>query len=309
MKENQLLQKALIAFTLIAITACEKQDITVSENQLENKIVTTGISSEPAKINGKTYVFKNTMDAFKLKGVYADHTNGAPWLRINQGIVKVENSSKTYIAMKVERSTDPGDYFYIMCENLDIPGTNSDKYIAYDYSDENAEKYGLLYDWDEANNLSGTVYMDLPMVYNGVEYPQYTSRCYARLPNRTDIEYLLGGSIGSLPSTGTSPSADPARKYYDAFVGGLGAENEAYDITLVGYANNMDATPQRFFGMQKYTKLWTADEFSPGDAVYPLSIDRVSNSGTIYNYVAFINVAHAKRYGMVVRYVFEPSVN
>jgi uncharacterized protein (TIGR02145 family) len=309
MKKNQMLQLALIAFILIAITACEKQDITVSENKLESKIVTTGNNSEPATINGVKYVFESKMDAFKLKGVYADHTNGAPWLRIKQGIVKVENSSKTYIAMQILRSTDPGDYFYIMCENLDIPGTNSNKYIAYDHSDENAEKYGLLYDWDEANNLSSTVYMDLPMVYNGVEYTQYTSRCYARLPNRNDIEYLLGSTIGNLPSNGTSPSADPAKMYYDAFVGGLGAENEAYDITLVGYANNMDYSPQRFFGMQKYTKLWTADLTPAGNAAYPLSIDRVSNSGTIYNYVAFINAGHAKRYGMVVRYVFEPSVN
>jgi hypothetical protein len=309
MKKNKLFQMATLVIIVIAISACEKQDVTISESQLESQVITSGDVSKPAVLDNKTYVYNHSVDLFMLKGVYADHTNGAPWLRIVQDVAKVENSSKTYVTMKVERTTDPGDYFFIMCENLDIPGTNSNSYIAYDFSDENAGKYGLLYDWDEANNLSSTVYMDLPMVYNGVEYTQYTSRCYARLPNQADIEYLLGGSIGSLPSTGTSPSADPAKMYYDAFVGGLGAENEAYDITLVGYANNMDYSPQRFFGMQKYTKLWTADLTPAGNAAYPLSIDRVSNSGTIYNYVAYINAGHAKRYGMVVRYVFEPSVN
>lgn len=307
----KLLLKAMTgcAVALATLVSCSKEEPTYPSQIIENGTVHAGHVNTPAVIDGKTYVYNHPAKKEKLKGVYADHLNGAPWLRVTPGIAKVDGSNKTYQTMKVVLSDKPGDYFYIMCKNLDIPGSDNDNYLAYDFSSENAEKYGLLYDWNEANNLGLKVFMDLPMVYDNVEYPEYTSRCFGHLPSRDDIEALLGvSSVGHLPSNGTSPSASSESKYYDAFVGGLGAENEAYDLTLVGYANNMDYPPQRFFGMQKHTKLWTSEESSSNGA-YPLSIAREENNGTILNYVAYINVGHAKRYAMVVRYVFKPAIN
>ncbi len=305
--KNKLMKyiSKIFIFSVLAgmfFTSCQKEELQIENTE---KVITQGENFEPAVINGQELVFNYTKN--RDKGVYADHSNSSiGWWYVETRNAYVDNSSKTYVCMKVRRSETDGDYFYIMCENLDITGRDG-HYIAYEYNSTYQSKYGLLYDWEEANNLKLKVYMNLPMVYQGVEYPNYTARCNARLPNFEDIKYLLGEtSIASLPENGTAPSANPNKKYYDAFVGGLGATNES-EYTLVGYANNMDYTPQYFFGMQKRTKLWTSVE-EVSNSAYPLSIDREDDSGNIYDYVAYVNVAHAKRYALVVRYVFDPPV-
>ncbi len=247
------------------------------------------------------------------RGFFGPHNDpeNYPFYYVEEGQANVLGASKKYVTMKVVRNPDvPGDYFYVMCENLNITGSDyGNNYIAYDFDNEYAEEYGYLYSWNEAMRLANKVYMELPMVYNGVEYSNGKIKCFGKLPSRDDLQYIFNQNVPFLPEQMEGLTANTALKYYDAFVTGLDI-NDNSKYTTVGYADNMKywkenpqaADYQRFFEKGIEGSFWTSDQ--NGAFAYPLMITRNYNKF----FLAYINVACAKEYGMSVRYVFYPPV-
>lgn len=71
-----------------------------------------------------------------------------------------QNTNYSIKVLRVDRKSEPGKYFYVMIDNLDVKLDTA----CWAYADipSNANKYGRLYTWHAANALASQITMWLP---------------------------------------------------------------------------------------------------------------------------------------------------
>lgn len=242
--------------------------------------------------------------------------------------------------LRVDRKSEPGKYFYVMIDNLDVKLDTA--CWAYANNEAYVQKYGRLYTWYAANALAKEITLLLP-VYDKNNPTQKKlrgrippTRQKARLISRQDIcDILECDAIGNLPEN--SYSLDDLYDlsfndshgglplyYYDVFVGGLeGPTGNSIDYSrgersLAGgrgsYQQPQWAWPYYdgngwFNSLNKEGFFHTndSDYSDPSIASYVFRIEREDVDGSKFNYSAFINSMTKHGGAVSVRYVFEPQ--
>jgi uncharacterized protein (TIGR02145 family) len=303
MLKNVFKSVLFLAAMSLFFVACQKSENETPTKPVSDDIVKSGVSDQPAIINGAMYQFEFQKSTKIKKGRVQ---NESTW--ITTDIAKVIGSTEQYQTMRVDRPN--GSYFYVMIENLRY-NPNSNGSWVYDNNPSNALVYGRLYNWQAAYDLKSKVYMQLPKTVNGVT--RVLNR-YAALPSIQDIKDILETTqnISNLPETGTDIEGGENvwNYYYDAFVSGLAltADSTIANRTLGGLRDNVDVAPtnMEFRMINKIGKFWLNESSNPeGTSHYPLSVENFYQNRANY-YMAYINVAHDNRYGLSVRYVFYP---
>ena len=329
---------ATMAVAMLCGTACqEEEEIKVSNETITNVVVN---KDSILTIDGKRMEWKFSLPERKKsisKGVLIDETSYYNQYIQDQypdrkltDIVKFSYKSKEYEfkVLRVDRKSDPGKYFYVMIDNLDVKLDTA--CWVYGDDERNAKKYGRLYTWYAANALAKKITMGLPkyknnhpILRNDKDTILFPTK--GRLISTKDIlDIIECNTIGNLPKNGFSVddidmTDDYAMLYYDVFIGGLdGPLNGTPDYsrgekTLGGYRNTFRQDPMYwnywingwYTGLNQVAYIWLKDEAAYGTCHYPLEIDYDDD----YNYVAMINAGHEDKYGFSVRYVFEPIYN
>ena len=336
----------LVAF---AMSACDKEEpdiSTVRSDVSTAPVVMEGYVRQPIEINGKKmeWTFPARQKSLS-KGILVDEANWyallEPYLKVDYGSdyqlidtvnFDYHNTNYSVKVLRVDRKSEPGKYFYVMIDNLNVPMDTA--CWAYADNNSNASTYGRLYTWNAANALTPYITMNLPIysednptvpLFGGFKLP-----VQAKLPSHQDIcDIIECDTIGHLPfygykinqnntapTHGVSPPLPQRLYYYDVFVGGL--EGSGYTDytrglhTLGGFRNTYQQAPMYwdtwvngwYTGLNNTAFIWLRDQYFPGDPFHePLEI----NYNNDYNYTAFINADHWDQYGFSVRYVFEPQ--
>ena len=148
--------------------------------------------------------------------------------------------------LRIDRKSEPGKYFYVMIDNLDVQMDTA--CWAYADNTRNVKKYGRLYTYYSAAALANKITMPLH-VYNGNNPTEKLIDSKipikARIPSRQDIcDIIECNAIGNLPSNGYNitdqydyqdhPIIGMPMFYYDIFVGGLEGPDE--DDNAIDYS-------------------------------------------------------------------------
>lgn len=317
MKNNYLYIFLLFSLCVI-ISSCKDEDYDVkiksSDNPHDNQLINKEF--EVAELDGQKLEWitpvTNKKQNSLSKGIIATET-----ILDTKTARLLSDPLTTYTVIRVDRFSQPGKYFYVMIDNLDIPIDTA--CWAYDDNELNAIDHGRLYTYNSAVALSSRVVVDLPVVINGVERGVFPTP--GRLPNMTDIcDIIQCSSIGSTPESGYDLNQELDNNvynyyfnfYYDAFVAGLeycnGDKTCGYK-SLGGYRDTEYAGfPASYNRINEEGYFWTSE--TPGSPIdhYPLQIQHKYMGEETYYYSAFINVASWNQYGFSVRYVFEPVI-
>jgi len=312
MKKLLFLSICIISVCL-SFSSCEDEKIEIVDN--DNFCNNSSLSQfEVVEINGKKLEWSfRCVDKGNIlsKGIIFDET----WLQTKEAYLLSDPSYK-YTVIKVNRTSEPGKYFYVMIDNLDVPIDTA--CWAYNNQESNVALHGRLYTYNTAQLYSKRIVVKLPIVKNGVEIGEFPTP--GRLPNMTDIcDIIQSPSIGNLPDRGYDLYDELSNNlyngdfnfYYDAFIAGLQDRN--YDKTsgyksLGGYRDTpYHNAPEKFGGINEAGYFWTS-ESTPDNSHYPLEIEYKHNGKETYFYSAFVNSACWNKYGFSVRYVFEPVV-
>ncbi len=328
---------ATMAVAMLCGTACqEEEEVKVSNETITNVVVN---KDSVLTIDGKRMEWNFPLPERKKsisKGVLMDETEYYQTLQeilsdrklidiVTYSYKKIEYKFKV---LRVDRKTEPGKYFYVMIDNLDVKLDTA--CWAYGDDERNVKKYGRLYTWYAANALAPKIKMGLPRYKNNS--PMLTTKgdtilfpTKGRLLSSKDVlDIIECNAIGNLPKNGHTiddidDSSDYPMYYYDIFIGGLdGPKNAIPDYsrgekTLGGFRNTFRQNQMYwdywingwYTALNKEAYIWLKDEAAFGTCHCPLEIDYNDD----YNYVAMINAGHADAYGFSVRYVFEPIYN
>ena len=232
--------------------------------------------------------------------------------------------------LRVDRKSEPGKYFYVMIDNLNVALDTA----CWAYADNvsNVSTYGRLYTWPAANALATQISMQLP-VYSATNPTQQISGVPAQLVqaqilSQQDVcDIIECDTIGHMPEYGYSVicnlSSAPGHGilnmplfYYDVFVGGLAWSGHIdYTLghhTLGGFRNTIQQDPMYweywvngwYTGINTKAFIWLRDR--SGSETHPFHYPLVIEYNNNYNYSAYVNAGHWDKYGYSVRYIFEP---
>ncbi|MBR4324520.1 MAG: hypothetical protein IKP73_03215 [Bacteroidales bacterium] len=336
----------LVAF---AMSSCDKDgpEVTTPPDDVSvGTVVMEGHTRQPIEIDGKKqeWTFPARQKSLS-KGILVDEATLYPLVENN--VLKPQygsdyklidtvnfvhnNTNYSIKVLRVDRKSEPGKYFYVMIDNLNVQLDTA--CWAYADSNSNASTYGRLYTWHAANALAPQITMDLP-VYSATNPTEKlmngdTNPVEAKILSRQDVcDIIECDAIGNMSYNGYTiddniyapPHGTPPLFplfYYDVFVGGLeysGYKDYSRGLhTLAGFRNTIQQDPMYwntwvygwYTGKNTTAFIWLRNRSgSSNDPFhYPLEIDYDED----YNYTAFINAAHWDQYGFSVRYVFEPT--
>lgn len=332
---------AIMVIAVISLSACDKdveQSIFVSTNDtLTNKVS----NNNPIVIDGKEQKWTFSLGREKLsKGVVMDEATYYSDTKDNfdEDYKLLDTISflykKTKYSLKllrVDRKSEPGKYFYVMIDNLNVKLDTA--CWAYERDEKNVRMYGRLYTWFAANALSKKIMMKLPVYKkNNPTEKLFATKLpvHARLLSRQDVcDIIECDAIGHLPSNGYTIERQIADLdenlhgyfyiplfYYDVFVGGLeGPKDDIYDYSrgeriLAGYKDSPIFDDNKFDLIKKEGLIWLKDRiidsFTDEQCEhFPLQISRDGLDGETYS--AYINCGFGNLHAFSVRYVFEPQ--
>ena len=349
---------ALIAVMFAGITACEDEVVHTSSDETEavdehvavaddGVLVVDGKRMEwtlPARqkglskgiiMNEKEY-YEDSYYISQLQDAYND-PNYSILKTISYTHRDRFNQTKTYTLklLRIDRWTEPGKYFYVMLDNLNVKLDSA--CWAYGDDESYVNTYGRLYTWNAANALAKKITMRLPAYKadNPIEKLGSTSLTVrARLLSIQDWKDIVGCdntkdySVYDEIDAQGHPFIGMPMYYYDAFVGGLegpgedeGADHTRGFHTLAGMRNS-EISDQRYWNewingwynlMHREGRLWLNDGVvlpKPyRNSYYALIINTQPSLYTpvAYDYKAWIPNTYLDNYGYSVRYVFEPQ--
>ncbi|MBO7441163.1 MAG: hypothetical protein J6U21_15935 [Bacteroidales bacterium] len=341
---NKYFVKIAIVLFLVAfaMSACDKDEpdvSTVRSDVSTAPVVMEGIARHPIEIDGKKMEWKLPARQKSLsKGIIANEAGLYPLMSPVLGYKLIDtvnfvyhNTNYSVRVMRVDRKSEPGKYFYVMIDNLNVQMDTA--CWAYADNSSNASTYGRLYTWNAANALTPYITMDLP-IYSADNPTDpllggFTFPTPAKILSWQDVcDIIESDTIGHLPVYGYTVDQNvyaPGHGslglplyYYDVFVGGLewsGYKDYTRGLhTLAGFRNTYQQDPMYwsvwvngwYTYLNEVALIWLRDQSplaGPNDPFhYPLEIDYDED----YNYTAFINAMHWDQYGFSVRYVFEP---
>lgn len=332
-----------------SFSSCEN-DINEFESEKKQSSTTDNLENNPLVIDGKKMEWNFSLKPRKLtKGMLVNEADYYEeiigFLRQAYGDNKYKlidsinftykNQNYIFKVLRVDRKSEPGKFFYVMIDNLDVRLDSA--CWAYGDNESNVKKYGRLYTWDAANAFANEISMRLPVYdVNNPMQKKYKGTLKmpvkARLLSRQDIlDIIECDAIGDLTKNGYTlddleeqcwnnihANVGPLF-YYDVFVGGLDCSNvDGRDYaqgehTLGGMRNTYQQPKWAwsdwngdgwYKGLNENSKIWTSEGYA--DVHYPLQIERKYQEN-LYEYSAFINsMLHSNDFGYSVRYVFEP---
>lgn len=311
---------AILSFAILSGTSCQDEEVKVSnENFTKGNVSEIFDNDSVLTIDGKRMEWKISEPTNKTKlskGFRMNLSNPNLAFELTFGTATyTKDSSKKYKTMKVYRRNDPGKYFYVMVENLDVKLDTA--CWAYDRDESNVEQHGRLYTWNAANTVAQQLTMELP-VYNPKGKQIGTMDRPGRLLSLEDVlDIFAMDSIGHLPEYGydVDQCVDDWCFYYDAFI--FGVENAHSDVSkgysvLGGIKVGNSINNQyygAFTGLNNYGSFWMGhgESWIKG-AHYDFQIKKQYDGfDRRLNYVAFINSMIDNRHGLSVRCVFEPK--
>lgn len=349
---------SLLLSVSFALNACDK-DITELETNNNQPTVNEGVENSPIVIDGKKMEWHFSLKPRTLtKGMIIDETEYYPnltnLLQIEYGedyklidTLRFTYNKKNYELklLRIDRKSEPGKYFYVMIDNLDVKIDTA--CWAYADNEMNVKKYGRLYTWFAANALANKISMKLPVYKaNNPTEKLITTKLpvKAKLLSYKDVcDIIECDTIGHVPEYGYTINRHQEDQmdddfpkhgmfelpayYFDVFLGGLegSASSNYIDYSrgerILGGYRDVDQAPialwHQWDGNGWYTWLnkrgfiWTRDK--PSNTLsdlkcshYPLCIQQIDNHGRVYNYSAFINSGAGNKHGYSVRYIFEP---
>lgn len=346
---------AVLLVTAFALNSCD-EDVTEVQPKQNETILTEDVEKNPLVIDGKKMEWNFSLQPRKLtKGMLVDEID---WYSYALEVLRAEygddyklvdtlrfsykNQNYEIKLLRVDRKSEPGKYFYVMIDNLDVKLDTA--CWAYGDDERNVSKYGRLYTWNAANALANEISMRLPVYEaNNPTQKKFGGRLQmpvkARLLSRQDIcDIIECDTIGF--NTRTGYTLDDQNEdwvghgmdglplfYYDVFVGGLEGPHDGEPIdysrgehTLGGFRNPHQqpewAWPYWdadgwYIRKDVQAFIWTLEYYkntSIFDSHYTFEISRMTTEHAIDNYSAYINVLSAwNQYGYSVRYVFEPQ--
>ena len=336
----------LVAF---AMSSCDKDapEVAPPQNDVSVKpVVMEGHTTQPIEIDGKKQewtfparqkslskgMIQDEADYYSAIESYLQMEYGSDYKLIDTINFPYHNVNYSIKVLRVDRKSEPGKYFYVMIDNLNVQLDTA--CWAYGDNSSNVGTYGRLYTWHAANALASKITMWLPRysesnptepLLNGRKF-----RVQAKILSRQDVcDIIECDTIGHMPCYGYTIDDNIIPEghgmlslplyYYDVFVGGLEGPNTNEPIdytrglhTLGGYRNTAYQN-HPFYVNGWYADLntaafiWLRDKYMPSifndPFHYPLEI-KYNND---YNYTAYINAEHWDQYGFSVRYVFEPT--
>ncbi len=353
MKNNFKIVIVALFAASFSFSSCEK-DVNEFETINNESVFTEGLEKNPIVIDGKKMEWNLSLSPRKLtKGLILDeadyYSSLAENLRIAYGDdyklidtlrFTYNNKKYEYKLLRIDRKSEPGKYFYVMIDNLDVKMDTS--CWAYDNNETNVKKYGRLYTWLAANALANKISMKMPVYKANKPTEKYISTklpVKAKLLSRRDVcDIIECNAIGHLPENGYTinkhnedqMNSDGSgflglfpRYYYDVFLGGLdGPSNDDNDIDysrgerILGGYRDADIPPYSsvngdYARLNRQGYIWTREK--PANSLpdtkvshFPLRIEQLDNHNRVYNYSAFINSGAGNKHGYSVRYVFEP---
>ncbi|MBQ3656619.1 MAG: hypothetical protein II956_07235 [Bacteroidales bacterium] len=305
---------AILSFALLSGTSCQDEEVKVSnENFTKGNVSEVFNKDSVLTIDGKRMEWKlypPTSNKRISKGLVFDETGrDDPDAKLEIDTVYCHSDpKKKYLALKVDRISQPGKFFYIMIDNLDI------KYHrgcwAYNNNENNVKKYGYLYNWATADILKNDVYMKL-RDYRSNGKPTKITPHHGKLPSVEDIKDLL--------EVDYEVSWQNPRSVYDL----CGWDMFYYDAFLCGLEQGTHADCDKTFAGERYEQYnpqismgWYTDLNNRG-------FYRMENKNNCfvlqrridyhiqqdYPYEAYIHPScnYTKEEGGSVRYVFEPK--
>ncbi len=333
----------LVAF---AMSSCDKDDpevVTAPDDVSVGTVVKEGHTKQPIEIDGKKQewtfparqkslskgILQNEADWYPSVESNLKSEYGADYKLIDTINFSYHNVNYSIKVLRIDRKSEPGKYFYVMIDNLDVQLDTA--CWAYADNSNNVSTYGRLYTWHAANALAAQITMNLP--FYSASNPTdpllggYKLPVQAKILSRQDVcDIIECDAIGNLPGNGYSiddnnyapyhGTISPHRLYYyDVFVGGLegsGYTDYSRGLHTLGGFRNTSYQNIPFYVNGWYADLntaafiWLRDKCMPylvdEPYHYPLEIDYDADD----NYTAFINAEHWDQYGFSVRYVFEP---
>lgn len=348
MKNNFKILIAVLFASSFSFSSCDK-DVTDIEIEQDEPVISELIDNNPLVIDSKKQEWHFSLKPRKLtKGMLVNEAEyyesiiiplrkvyGDDYKLIDTINFTYKNRNYDIKVLRVDRKSEPGKFFYVMIDNLDVRLDTA--CWAYGDNESNVKKYGRLYTWDAANALANEIPMRLP-VYDANNPMQkkfggaLKMSVKAKLLSRQDIlDIIECEAIGDLTKNGYTlddlneqcwnnihADAGPLF-YYDVFVGGLECSNVdgrdyAQGEHTLGGMRNTYRQPQWawsdwngdgwYKGLNEFSKIWTSEGYA--DIHYPLQIERKYKEN-LYEYSAFINsMLHSNEFGYSVRYVFEP---
>lgn len=354
MKRQYLKLVVATAAAAIALNSCEKENPEITSNHPNNNssVLTEGINRSPLVIDGKKMEWNFTLRPKKLtKGMLMDEAGyyeeiidslqaeyGNNYELIKTLKFTYQNQQYETKLLRIDRKSEPGKYFYVMIDNLNVKLDTA--CWAYGDKESNATKYGRLYTWNAANALAKEIGMKLPVYYkNNPTKEKFKSKkpIKAKLLSRQDIcDIIECDAISYYPEHGYTlddqyecPRHGREQYqlyYYDVFVGGLEGNDDEIEYfrgerTLGGFRNTEQEPEWTWFEwvngwyikLNEWGRIWTRSTFSEEeneteDSHSPLNIWVLGSheDNDRYNYSATISCSHWNQYGFSVRYMFEP---
>jgi len=342
----------------IALCSCEKEVAVVEDNYSTEHETQISTDDSVLVVDGKRMEWKFTLSKPKSlsKGMIMDETEyykelndmykdfyGEDFKLIDTLKFKYHNQNYSLKLLRVDRKSEPGKYFYVMIDNLNVKLDTA--CWVYGDDESNAKDYGRLYTWHSADALAKEISMRLPVYYaNNPTKKMIKTKLpvHARLLSRQDIcDIIECDSIGFAPYDGYSieehlQASESERDflpffYYDVFVGGLeGPCNNVIDYTrglhtLGGFRNPVQKEEKWWNywvngwyikkDIEAHIRLCDNARFTHHHHHQQLWISREigNSSGLVENYkgkdrnfFAYINIEWTDLFGFSVRYVFEP---
>lgn len=335
---------AAIAAT-IAFNSCEKETQEITTEQKKDLNSPLVIDGKKMEWNFNVYTRPRSL----TKGLIMNEANyyaeiayllqedyGTDYKLLDTLKFVYNNTNYKIKLLRIDRKSEPGKYFYVMIDNLNVKMDTA--CWAYNNNEKNVNKYGRLYTWHSANALAKKITMKLPVYKkNNPTQKLFNTKLpvQAKLLSHQDIcDIIECDAIGNLPKNGYTIDKhqedqinsentkhgqyDLALYYYDVFVGGLeGPEDNIIDYsrgerTLAGFKDAPTFGDNRFNGLNMYGYWWTKDKIwddvpDVECAHFPLEINRKEYNGSMYNYSAYINCGYGNLHAFSVRYIFEPQ--
>ena len=357
MKNNFKIVIVALFAASFSFSSCEK-DVNEFETINNESVFTEGLEKNPIVIDGKKMEWNLSLSSRKLtKGLILDeryyYTQATELLQLEYGAgyklietlrFTYNKKNYEYKLLRIDRKSEPGKYFYVMIDNLDVKLDTA--CWAYGNNETNVKKYGRLYTWFAANALANKISIKMPVYKANKPTETLLNDTSIKLPVKARLlsykdvcDIIECNTIGHLPENGYTINKhredqmddnipkhgmfDLPLYYYDVFLGGLeGPSNDDNDIDysrgerILGGYRDADIPPYSS-GNGDYARLnrqgfiWTRekpDNSLPDTKVshFPLIIEQLDNHNRVYNYSAHINSGAGNKHGYSVRYVFEP---
>ncbi|MBR6277468.1 MAG: hypothetical protein IKR41_01740 [Bacteroidales bacterium] len=264
MRKNYLFSAfAVLMFAILCGISCQEEEVKISEENFTSSYVNV---DSVLTIDGKRMEWKLSIPPRKKslsKGILVDEATYYASLNeyfpndyklIDTIKFTYKKKNYSYKVLRVDRKSEPGKYFYVMIDNLDVKLDTA----CWAYADDESyvKKYGRLYTWNSANALAKKISMKLH-VY---DKDNPTNKLFdTKLPVAAKIlsfqdvcDIIECDGIGNMPYNGytiddneLSPghgNYDFPLYYYDVFIGGLEGSDDDYDYergehTLAGLRN------------------------------------------------------------------------